>query len=159
MSDSVTRLENLYRDVGPSLLAYLQRRFGDVHAAEDLLHETFFQAARRQEGLTIAVSPRAWLFGIAKNLALTAHRRRRATCPLSSVLTTPEATDDPRLELVREAVGRLPAAQREALELRLREGLSYSEIASALAIPVGTVRSRLHHAVHRLRASMAEADE
>ena len=58
---------------------------------------------------------------------------------------------DPRLERVRSAIEVLPEAQREALELRLRDGLSYQEIADVQNVPVGTVRSRLHHAMRRLR--------
>ena len=54
----------------------------------------------------------------------------------------------------QDAVARLPEPFREVLELRLREELSYGQIAQVLEIPVGTVRSRLHHAVQRLRESL-----
>jgi len=153
--DAVTRLEALYRDVGPALVAYLRRAF-DAGLAEDLLHETFFQAARRIERLSQAVSPRAWLFAIARNVAVTALRRRRPTQELPAELTAAVPTEDPRLEGVRQAIAGLPDAFRETLELRLREELTYEEIADVLAIPVGTVRSRLHQALRRVRAAVVD---
>lgn len=154
MNEAVTRLEKLYVDLGPSLLAYLRRCFGDAHAAEDLLQETFLQAARHEERLSRAVWPRAWLFAIARNVAVTALRRRRVTRPLPAEPAAAEPVTDPRLERVREAIGGLPETLRETLELRLRDKLSYEEIAAVLEIPLGTVRSRLHHAMRRLRAAV-----
>ena len=60
-------------------------------------------------------------------------------------------TADPRLDVMREGIERLHAASRQVLELRLQRELSYEEIATTLRVPVGTVRSRLHHAVRQLR--------
>jgi len=151
-------LEALYREVGPSILAYLRRLAGDQQAAEDLLQETFFQAARREDRLIEAVSPRAWVFTIARNVAMTALRRRRKLAPLPAELAAEEPLEDPRLEAVRVAIGDLPVALRETLELRLRDELSYEEIADVLEIPVGTVRSRLHHALLRLRVTVTAGE-
>jgi RNA polymerase sigma-70 factor (ECF subfamily) len=66
-----------------------------------------------------------------------------------------DAQTDERLAAVRAAIASLPEAQRETLELRLRNELSYEEIAAVLGIPVGTVRSRLHGAVKTLRDRLA----
>jgi RNA polymerase sigma-70 factor (ECF subfamily) len=158
MDKAVARLEILYREVGPSLMAYLRRGFGDVQAAEDLLQETFVQAARRMERLSQAASPRAWLFAVARNLAVTARRRRRVVQPLPAELPGAEVAEDRRMEAVREAMGTLPSALRETLELRLRDGLSYEELADVLDVPVGTIRSRLHHALRRLRMAVTGVD-
>lgn len=147
-------LERLYRDHGPALLAYLRRRFAGRQAAEDLLQETFVQALRTFDRLAQAASPRAWLFGIARHIGLSARRRQReATMPPEQAVTLPQPAQpaDERLERMRQAIGRLPDAQREALELRLRDELSYEEIAEVTGVPIGTVRSRLHHAVRSLR--------
>jgi RNA polymerase sigma-70 factor (ECF subfamily) len=57
---------------------------------------------------------------------------------------------------MREAICCLPEIHREVLELRLRDDLSYEEIAQVLNIPVGTVRSRLHHAVRGLRERLKD---
>lgn len=158
MDEAGTRLETLYHELGPDLLSYL-RRLADRHAAEDLLQETFLQAARRLERVTQAVSPRAWLYAIARNVATTALRRRRWTEPLPGEVPAAVPADDPRVEHVRAAIAELPDMLRETLELRLRCELTYEEIAGVLDIPLGTVRSRLHLALQRLRAATADMDE
>ncbi len=159
MDEAGTRLETLYRELGPALLSYLRRRLADRHAAEDLLQETFLQAARRLERVSQAVSPRAWLYTIARRVAATGLRRRRRTEPLPDDVAAETPADDPRLTQVRAAIAELPGTVRETLELRLRCELTYEEIAAVLSIPVGTVRSRLHLALQRLRAATRETDE
>ena len=152
--------ETLYREHGAALLSYLRRRFGRGDAAEDLLQETFVQAVRTPARMEAATSPRAWLFAIARNVGLTAARRRRDTVPLASdVAVQSGPRPDPRVAEMREAITALPDTLREALELRLGAELSYDEIASVLNIPVGTVRSRLHQAVRQLRERMRPAEE
>lgn len=148
-------LDELYREVGPRLLAYFQRRHGDRHTAEDLLQETFAAVVKRPEALRLAVSPGAYLFGIARNLNAEACRRFRPVCELPPELpAVVPPLADPRLDAMREAVARLNSALREVVELRLQSELSYEEIAAVLDIPVGTVRSRLHHAVKQLRQAL-----
>ncbi len=151
-TDAADQLERLYRTTGPDLLAFLHRRHGDSPVAEDLLHDTFMQALKKPERLAAAVSPRAYLFGVARNLSNEAFRRQRPTTDLPDELPMPAAEPpDARLEAMRAAIGALPAAQSEVLELRLQPELSYEEIAEVFNIPLGTVRSRLHQAVQRLR--------
>jgi RNA polymerase sigma-70 factor (ECF subfamily) len=148
-------LDELYREVGPRLLAYFQRRHGDPHAAEDLLQETFAALVRRPERLQLAVSPQAYLFGIARHLSAEACRRFRPGEELPPGLPAASATPaDPRLEAMREAVAKLNPPLREVIELRLQSELSYEEIAAVLDIPIGMVRSRLHHAVKQLRQAL-----
>lgn len=151
MNHAQSELARVYRACGPALLGYLHRAFGHAEPAEDLLQETLLQAARHPQRLAEAVSPRAWLFGIARRVGLAALRRRRASARLPADVAAPEHDEDPRLERVRAAIRELPEPQREALELRLAAELSYEDIAAVLGVPVGTVRSRLHHAVRRLR--------
>jgi RNA polymerase sigma-70 factor, ECF subfamily len=159
MNSAAVCLEELYRQVGPSLLGYLRRGFPDAQSAEDLLQDTFVQAARRPERLVRAASPRAWLFSIARNLAVTGLRRRRMAQPLPDAAPAGEPAEDPRLERMRAAIARLPDTLREPLELRLKCDLSYEEIAEVLEIPLGTVRSRLHNAVRWLRSEMTNAGD
>ena len=144
--------DNLYRQVGPDLLAFFARRHGQPHLAEDLLQNTFVQAMRREDRVREAVSPRAYLFGIARHLSQEEFRRPELeTEAMEEMAAEPSPAVDPRLEAMNQAIQELPEAHREALELRLRHELSYEEIAVVLKIPVGTVRSRLHLAVRRLR--------
>jgi RNA polymerase sigma-70 factor (ECF subfamily) len=153
------QIEALYHDHGAGLLRYLERVFGMWAAPEDLLQETFVEALGCAERCLAADSPRAFLFGIARNVGLSARRRRRTRRmePLGNV--EPEAavaTDSMEMAEMRAAIGRLEEPVRETLELRLRDELSYEEIALVLGIPMGTVRSRLHTAVKTLRARMRD---
>lgn len=162
MDEGIAELEALYDTVGPDVFAYLRRRLEDAHDAEDLLQQTFLLAARDAAPLRAAASRRAWLIGIARNL-LREHRRRRVrrrTVPIPADAAAPETgPEDPRLEEMRRAIARLPETHREVLALRLGDGLSYTEVAEVLGIPIGTVRSRIHHAVRRLRSGVAKHDE
>jgi len=158
----ITQLEAMYRAHGSSLLAYLSRRFGHCAAPEDLLHETFVQALRRPYQVAAAPSPRAFLFGIARHLGLTALRRnQRLTIADSAAdLETPAPLPVPQTDLadLRNAIALLPPQLRDTLELRLRDELSYEEIGAVLEIPVGTVRSRLHHALRQLQEKLVQED-
>lgn len=146
--------ESLYRETGPGLLAYFRRRPSLAGTAEDLLQDTFIRALRHPERLAASVSPRAYLFGIARHVSVDALRRSRPTVTLAGTEAVATEAEDVRLEPMREAIAALPEAQREALQLKLQHELSYAEIAQVLGIPVGTVRSRLHHAVLALRSSL-----
>jgi RNA polymerase sigma-70 factor (ECF subfamily) len=160
MSQTVDQLQGLYQTHGPALLAYLRRMAGRGEAAEDLLHETFVQALRGADRMEQVVSPRAWLFAIGRNVAITALRRRRTTASLPDDVAARSADpEDDRLAAMRHEIRELPDKLREALELRLQHDLSYEEIAAVLSIPVGTVRSRLHNAVRQLREALKDCEE
>jgi RNA polymerase sigma-70 factor (ECF subfamily) len=146
-------IETLYHRHAPDLLAYLRRSFG--HHAEDLLQEAFLHALRSRDQCLRAASPRAFLFGIARHVGLSHARRSRPAAPLPD-LPAPPAPEAAPLDAMRTAIHSLPPQIRETLELRLREDLSYEEIAAVLQIPLGTVRSRLHTALHFLRDLLKE---
>lgn len=154
MDDRTRQLEQAYREIGPHVRSYLRRRVRNHEDADELLQETFIAAAKDIEALHAAASKRAWLIGIARNLVLNHFRRssqrRIATMPVEE-MTSETRREDTRIEQMREQIRQLPAGQREVLELRLVSDLSYAEIAEAMGIPIGTVRSRLHHAIRRLK--------
>jgi RNA polymerase sigma-70 factor, ECF subfamily len=157
---NAARLATLYQEIAPDLLRYLSRRHGDGAAAEDLLQETFAAVLRNPAGFEAALSPRAYLFGIARNLSARTFREDTThvtLCEFTEFEDAPSAVpaeQDPRLELVRAEISKLKPDLRETLELRLDHELSYQEIAVALEIPIGTVRSRLHEAMLRLRQAL-----
>ena len=155
MDTQLDQLERLYREVGPALLGYFRRQPALAGTAEDLLQDTFVRALKRFDRLQTAVSQRAYLFGIARHVCLDALRRLRVVEELSADTPAVTQATDERLEPMRQAIAELPEAQREALLLKLQQELSYVEIAEVLAIPVGTVRSRLHHAVLHLRQTLS----
>jgi RNA polymerase sigma-70 factor (ECF subfamily) len=153
--DDASKLEDIYREVGPDLLAFFRGRHGNAQVAEDLLQETFAAVMKNPDRLLQADSPRAYLFGVARNLSAELYRRSHPTEELPEEPTMDaEAAADPRLEVMREGIERLSAASRQVLELRLQRELSYEEMAATLGVPVGTVRSRLHHAVRQLRENL-----
>lgn len=152
-------LERLYKRHAEELFRYLQRRVPQVRDAEDALQETFVQAASHGDRLAAAESPRAWLFGVARHVASGLRRQVRRLTATGSAEEAEQPAPDPRLAHVREALDSLGADHREALELRLVSGLSYAEIAEALDIPIGTVRSRIHYALDRLRDRLGAEEE
>ena len=141
--------ELLSRSRRPAIsLAY--QRLGDLEDAEDVAQEAFvrvFQAIPRFRGQSAFST---WLYRIVTNLCLGNRRRRRATVELDAV-KEPTAPDSPSRQvtevlLTRQVLAAMPPDFRAILLLRDQEGLSYTEIAAALRLPMGTVRSRLSKA-------------
>ena len=135
----------------------------DLATAEDVAQETFIKAwlalARFKPS---GGGLRAWLCRIAINIATDVHRREQPTDELTEEISNGENNPAHQLEandqiqIVRRALAQLPPASRAALTLREYEGLSYTEIAEALDIPIGTVMSRLSYARNRLRELLAQ---
>jgi len=148
-------LEVIFRECGGDLTAYFARRHGASDVAADLVQESFLQLARRLRKGEALRSPRAYLFGIARHVSIAFFRKNRSSEGLPNEVEEPAAAEpDARMAAAREIIADLPALQREILDLRFAHGLSYSEMALALGIPVGTVRSRLHNAIELLREKL-----
>lgn len=147
-------VEALYKQHGPSLLRYL-RRIAGPKRAEDLLQDTFIQALSHVHKLDTVHSPKAWLFILARNTAINVLRRKKILYPTDwECISEQMPEEDPRLESMRRAISKLSEEHRETLLLRWYDQLTYEEIGQFLQIPVGTVRSRLHHALEKLRSSL-----
>jgi RNA polymerase sigma-70 factor, ECF subfamily len=144
-------VEQLYRECREALTSYFMRRHGSIQTAEDLLQETFLRLMRQVDRCFGAASPRGYLFGIARHVSADAWRRVKPEIEIPA----PAETDE-RLAVARETIADMPALQREILDLRFQHDLSYAEIAEALDVPVGTVRSRLHNALAMLRERLEE---
>jgi RNA polymerase sigma-70 factor (ECF subfamily) len=152
-----TDVEQLYRESRQALTSYFARRHGSVHSAEDLLQETFLRLMRQVDRCRLAASPKGYLFGIARHVSADTWRRAKALPSEDEVVDSIEAPQsDQRLIEAREIITALPPLQREILDLRFQHDLSYAEIAEALGIPIGTVRSRLHGALEILRERMKQ---
>jgi RNA polymerase sigma factor (sigma-70 family) len=159
------RFAVIFDRYAPVVHGYLSRRVGSL--ADDLVSETFLLAFRGRTGYTPGRAPvRAWLFGIATNLvrrhARDEERRYRAygraaghvesTTELGEVAGRVDA-QALRGELA-DALAALPREELDVLLLWTYPQLSYLEIADALAVPVGTVRSRLHRARGKVRTRL-----
>lgn len=156
----------LYERHAQSVLALALRMMGNRAAAEDVAQETFLSAWRSGNSYRPeAASVRAWLLGIARHRAIDAHRRRltRERLWVSDARLTeqraPNRTEHyviraDQARLVRAALTSLPAAQRRAIELAFLAGLTHTEIAAALRLPLGTVKGRMRLALAALRAEL-----
>ena len=168
LSGDVRGFDLLYERYERLLFGFIRRHHPQQQDAEDVLHETFLALLRDSTGARRAASLRAWLFQVARNLCLNRHRsQRRARQALADRTGPPVApvpADHPERALedaqaqrmLRVALVKLPVELAELYQLRT-SGLSYEEIASILAIPIGTVKSRMHAMVSRLREEMQHA--
>lgn len=145
---------------------YIARRLGEV-LADDLTMQVFTLAFDRRRTFRLEVaSARPWLYGIATNL-IRSHWRaeRRLLAALGRLRANEIWAPDPtarleratELRCVAQALGSLNDGQRDVLLLHAWVGLTDAEIATALAIPVGTVGSRLLRARRRLRGALDRA--
>lgn len=167
--------EALYRESRDDLFAYVAALLRDRSAAEEVTAQAFERAWRRKRQLDPdRGSPRAWLFGIARNAALDELRRRSrmgalpADTPSSPAAVAsgapgPEAGGgDPAKIAVertalRQALETLDGRDRELVALKYFAGLSNSEIASVTGISESNAGTRLHRALEKLRRSFDDA--
>jgi RNA polymerase sigma factor (sigma-70 family) len=140
---------------------YLRRMSGSDDAAGDLAQDTWLRVMRGVVNLRDAASFRAWLFGIARRVAMDRFRREysRESENTVNLEELPAPADDSGLEsdlaALESGLASLPARERETLALFYLRELSLEEIAGLLAIPVGTVKSRLFRARQLLRNQLA----
>lgn len=155
----------------PTIHRYLARRAGGS-LADDLTAETFLIAFRgRHRYDTAQADARPWLYGIAANL-LRGHRRAEIrqyrALARTGVDRAPADHGDRVASRVTAAghvralagvLARLSAGERDVLTLVSQAQLSYAEVARALDLPIGTVRSRLHSARTRIRTALRDFPE
>jgi len=163
----------LYDRHAAPLHRYAARRLG-AGAADDIVADTFLDAFRRRHRYDLSVpDARPWLYGIAANLIgkhsraevrmLRAYARTGADPVLAETASqTDEADSRLASAAVRQdlaaALAALARGDRDVLLMIAWADLSYAEVATALGIPVGTVRSRLHRARARIRAALGGYD-
>lgn len=160
------RARSLYLEHGPAVENWAQRRFGDQQAAEEVVQEVVLAAWRKYEQFDPSRgSERAWVFGIARNVAATRYRRNRRHLASVPTADTPDrGHDDIELRrlvdrsLIADSVRALSHEHQEVLIAAYWERLSTHEISDRLHIPEGTVKSRLHYALRILRAGLDERE-
>jgi RNA polymerase sigma-70 factor (ECF subfamily) len=149
--------ETLYRRHRDWTVHLALRFTGDEALALDVMQETFLYLLRKFPGFELRSQLRTFLYPAVRNLSLAA-RRKAGRCQAGDAenellisLPAPEirVAGDSDLAVV---LANLPTPQREVLLLRFVDGFSLEEIADALEIPLGTVKSRLHNALKTLRA-------
>ncbi|MWK40705.1 sigma-70 family RNA polymerase sigma factor [Actinomadura sp. J1-007] len=160
----------LFDRYGRQIYDYAARRLG-AQAAEDIVAETFFAAFRQRASYDRSRSlARPWLYGIATNL-MARHRRTEEkyyrTLQRTGADPLPEPLADRVVRRVAAeaeerrlagAIARLHRRDRDVLLLVAWADLTYEEVACALDVPVGTVRSRLNRARRKVRAAFGDTD-
>lgn len=150
----MTEADRFYADHRDGVFRYLRRVVGRPEAAQDLTQEVFLRVFRAGVPDTTPVGRRAWVYKIARNLALN-HVRDGRRAPIGVELAevfTP-ATQELSVAL-QKAIGALAPLDRDIFLLREAIGLAYGEIATACDVSIEAVRSRLHQTRQDLRATL-----
>jgi RNA polymerase sigma-70 factor (ECF subfamily) len=155
----------LYRAARDDVYAYVATMLRDRAAAEDVTAQAFERAYRRRRGFDARRgSPRAWLFGIARNAALDELRHRRRGAELTAEPAdpaTPAPEDEAELALrraaVRGALAVLEPRDRELIALKFHAGLATAELAAVLGVSESNAGTRLHRAMQKLRKALDES--
>ena len=146
----------------PRLRRYARALLGDRYAADDLVQDTLERAWNKFHLWRPGSDLRAWLFAIMHNVFVNQVRSRRSEVEkaMEELPIVPvRATQSDSLEIadVERSLRELPYEQREVLLLVAIEEITYDEVSRALAIPIGTVMSRLSRARERMRRLIAGA--
>ncbi len=143
------------------LAAVLQRALGPSPDVDDVYQETWIRVVRSAHRYDPAQRFSSWLFTIAWNLVKDRWRKRVEHADVDfAAMPSHDASIEERLvasgeaERVRALVARLPERLSQAILLRYFEELSEKDVAARLGVPVGTVKSRLHHGLRKLAESM-----
>jgi RNA polymerase sigma-70 factor (ECF subfamily) len=153
------------------LYRYLLRLVHEPAEAEDLFQQTWIRVAEKIRQYDAKRNFEAWLFTVARNLAIDHLRRIRPAsldepiegAPGESAATRLPSGERPELDgiverertsSVAQALELLPVVQREVLTLRFEEEMKLADIAEVLDIPLSTVKTRLRRALDRLRQTL-----
>jgi len=157
----------LFQHYAPRVKAMMMRRGATADRAEDLAQETMLRlwrkAAQYDPGRANAS---AWVYAIARNVSVDVVRREGRTVAWleEQAPAEEENPEEPerllltaeREGVVRSTITTLPVEQLRVIRLSFFDGLAHGEIANVLGIPLGTVKSRIRLALHRLRDQLGE---
>ncbi|MGO9229102.1 MAG: RNA polymerase sigma factor [Terriglobales bacterium] len=146
--------ESIFREHQNGVYGWIVRIVRDPAAAEDLTIETFWRIYRARARFDATRELGPWARRIATRLAYDHLKAARPETVLLGDIPQPGATDEGVSSAIRLAFAGLPPRLREVAELALIEEKSYAEVAQALAISVGAVKSRAFRAVRLLRKTL-----
>ncbi|MFG1661449.1 RNA polymerase sigma factor [Micromonospora chersina] len=159
-------LAEVYRSYSGAMFAAAFTLLGNRELAADAVQQAFVQAWRAASRFDPSRELRPWLYAITRRAAVDVHRRNRRgslDVPLDESWSAEAdtATDGPSMDTlwlvwqVREALDRLPPDERLVVQLAYHQGMTQSEVAEALDIPLGTVKSRTSRAHRKLARLLA----
>ncbi|MGR3563602.1 MAG: RNA polymerase sigma factor [Heliomarina sp.] len=148
-------MKELYERHQAGLYHFVRMKLGDAFEASDVMQDAFMEVWRRADRFKGQSSVKTWIYGIARNKAVDRIRRSTRmtlretpddTVPdeTPSALAVIEATSD--AVRLRACLEKLTAAQKSVVRLTFFEDLTYPEAAEVEGVPVGTVKTRIHHA-------------
>jgi RNA polymerase sigma-70 factor (ECF subfamily) len=160
----LTAFDQLYARHERPLFAMAYRTLGDQAEAEDVIHEAFLAVLKQRDGGRRSF--KAWLFQVARHLCLNRVRSAKRGARALEVEAREGESLAPHPEgqlqgaqlarSLERAVAGLPDTLSELYRLRVA-GFSYDELAEILEVPLGTVKSRMHELISRLRQQMERA--
>lgn len=167
-SQSRQAFDELFAYFAPRLRSYMMRLGSGMSEAEDLAQDVMATIWRKAEAFDRKkASVSTWIFRVARNRRIDVHRRvSKPELDPDEPLLQPAAPDAPDIQLdraqlderVREELAKLPPEQLELLRAAFYDGLSHSQIADAMDLPLGTVKSRIRLAFNRLREQLGDTD-
>lgn len=148
----------LYIRYNGALYGFAMSRCGNAELSSDCVHDTMIDVMRSASRYSGKSSVKTWLFAIARNKLVDALRKRGK---LSFVAEVPESEDQApnpeaaavaaeESERLRRCIDGLSVTHRTAIRLAFLEELTYPEIAEIEAVPLGTIKTRIHHAKQAL---------
>lgn len=143
--------EELYERHHAWIVSLALRFTRDRDAALDILQETFAYLVRKRPSLELRVQMRSFLYPVVKHLALSRLEQGRRQVPMSVERTSTPSADGG----IDDLLAGLSDVQKEVVQMRFTDGLDLQEIAEALEVPLGTVKSRLHGALEILKNRMS----
>lgn len=160
-------LVRAFADLRDELVSTLCFLLGNQEDAQDMAQETFLRCWRAQEGLPEIKNLRAWVFRIGLNAAKDLQRSawKRRSKPLQGVELMPATTAaDPGealdkrecVQRIRQALAELRPEEKEVFLLRQNGDLTYEQIAEISDRPIGTVKTQMRNALHKLRKVLTE---
>lgn len=156
----------LFQSYAPRVKSYMMRQGADPNTAEELAQETLLTVWRKAELYSGEKgSATTWIFTIARNLRIDRLRREVAWQPLpenndeqpsDDLPPDEEVSERERRDRVKVVLDSLPEDQSQVVVLSYIEGLSHSEIAERLNLPLGTVKSRMRLAYQKIRDALED---
>jgi RNA polymerase sigma-70 factor (ECF subfamily) len=161
------RLLHAFAEAQGELTQTLLRKLGSLDDAQDAVQDTFLKCWRRRRNIHEVRNLRAWIFRVGLNAALDLQRNvwRRRSRPFPDHLDIPESTapspaehllHHEALERLQQALAGLRPQERAVFLLRQNSDYTYEEIADRRHAPVGTIKTQMRAALHKLRLVLAE---
>jgi len=151
-----TDFDEIYKNYATKIYAYVYNMIRKREIAEDIVQDTFVKALKY--GMARIRNKKAFLFRVAHNLAIDYIRKNsHINKDIESKTDKKISTTDRILDriTIQKAIDKLPSKYKDVFVLKEINGFDYQEISGILRIPIGTVKSRLHRAVEKLRVELS----